>query len=147
MPRLVESVDDPEPTDSLAIHQLAAMISSRLEQALRFKLLEDQVAALSAKMDRLEGQVKTVFIQTFAPEPYEVLRPLAVVIEPSGSEFAASFFDANISTSGDTEQEAFENLKNLVLDIFDSLSREEPGRLGPEPSRQLAVLRSFIRGR
>lgn len=112
---------------------------------MSLKQLEDQVAELSARVERLEDIPKTVFIQTFEPEPYAVIRPLAIVIEPSGGGFAASFFDANISTSGETEQEAFDNVKSLVLDVFDSLSREDPRRFGPEPRRQLAVLRSFVR--
>ena len=57
----------------------------------------------------------------------------------------ASFFDANIHASGDTEEEAFRNLKSLILDTFDSLSAEPAHRLGPEPTRQLAVLRQFVR--
>jgi predicted RNase H-like HicB family nuclease len=86
-------------------------------------------------------------ITTFAPEPYEASPPALVVIQRSEDAFVASFFDANIHASGDTEEEAFRNLKSLILDIFESLSGEPPGRLGPEPKRQLAVLRQLIRKR
>jgi len=72
------------------------------------------------------------------------LQPSQVTIATDVDGFVASFFDANISASGETAQEAFENLKSLALDIFDSLSREAPERLGPEPARQLAVLRSLF---
>jgi predicted RNase H-like HicB family nuclease len=135
-----------EPTEGPPIHQLSVIIANRLEQVLRLNRLEDQVAELSARVEHLTGQVKTVCIHTFEPEPYEILRPVPIVVEPSGEEFSASFFDANISTSGETEQEAFDNIKNLILDIYDSLTREASDRLGPEPQRQLAVLRSFVRG-
>lgn len=111
------------------------------------KSLEDRIGDLSARIERgIEAKgTKIVPIQTFAPEPYSLLKPMSVLIEDSEDGYLASFFDANIGTSGETEQEAFENLKSLVLDMFDSLSREAPERLGPEPARQLAVLRSFIR--
>lgn len=120
------------------------------------KSLEDRIGDLSARIERSIGAMgamgamgakgaKIVPVQTFAPEPYSLLKPMSVLIEDTEDGYLASFFDANIGTSGETEQEAFENLKSLVLDIFDSLSREAPERLGPEPSRQLAVLRSFIR--
>ena len=87
----------------------------------------------------------TVPITTFAPEPYELLRPLTVLVQEEGAGFNASLFDANIHASGDTEEEAFRNLKSVMLDIFDSLSAEPPDHLGPEPRRQLAVLQQFIR--
>lgn len=112
--------------------------------------LENRIADLGARIEhgieaRGTKSTKIVPVQTFAPEPYSLLKPMSVLIEDSEDGYLASFFDANIGTSGETEQEAFENLKSLVLDIFDSLSREAPERLGPEPARQLAVLRSFIR--
>ena len=87
----------------------------------------------------------TIQISTFAPEPYEVLRPIPVLIRPDGDELVASFVEANINASGETQQEAFESLKSLLLDIFDSLRALPAERLGPEPARRLAVLRDFIR--
>jgi len=88
---------------------------------------------------------KTVEIRTFAPEPYQLPSPISVSVEEDADgSFLVSFFDANISTTGENEQEAFENLKSLILDVFDSLNREDPAKLGPEPRRQLAVLRRFI---
>lgn len=85
-----------------------------------------------------------VSITTVAPEPYRVIRPIPVVIQPEGDEFSASFFDANIGTADDTQEEAFSNLRSLILDTFDSLEAENSDALGPEPSRQLAVLREFL---
>ena len=84
-------------------------------------------------------------ITTFAPEPYDLLRQIVVVIHPNETGHTAGFFDANIHASGDTEEEALRNLKSLILDTFDALSAEPPGQLGPEPKRQLAVLREFVR--
>jgi hypothetical protein len=83
-------------------------------------------------------------ITTFAPEPYELRRPLIVLVQQEEEGFTASHFDANLHASGDTEEEAFRNLKSLVLDAFDSLCAEPPEQLGPEPKRQFAVLKEFI---
>lgn len=107
--------------------------------------LEARMGELSERISRLENRNPLAVIQTFEPEPYELLQPITVAIAEDEDGYMATFYDANISTTGDTEQEAFENLKNLILDIFDSLARERPERLGPEPKRQLAVLRSFLR--
>jgi hypothetical protein len=108
----------------------------------------------SVRLDRLEQAVRTLLertdsvtlqISTFAPEPYEVLRPIPVLIRSEGDEFVASFVEANVNASGETQQEAFESLKLLVLDMFDSLKSHPAEKLGPESVRRLAVLRDFIR--
>ena len=56
----------------------------------------------------------------------------------------ASFADANINTSGETQQEAYANLRELILDVLDSLTALPESKLGPGPRRQLAVLREFV---
>jgi hypothetical protein len=84
-------------------------------------------------------------ITSFAPEPFSLLRPIEALVEPIDDTFVASFFDANISASGDNQREAFDNLKSFILDTYESLHAEPPERLGPEPRRQLAVLDSFLR--
>jgi hypothetical protein len=67
-----------------------------------------------------------------------------VVVRPSDGEYEATFFDANIGIIGDTEEEAVRNLKLLIVDTFEMLESNEAS-LGPEPARQLAVLREFLR--
>lgn len=94
--------------------------------------------------EKLSGRGLMVPITTFAPEPYEVRKAIMAVIEPRPDGFVAGFFDANIYASGDTEEDALRTLKGVLLDVFDTLSAESPARLGPEPKRQLAVLREFI---
>lgn len=84
-------------------------------------------------------------ITTLAPEPLDLVRDISVVVQPVEHGFTATFFDVNISTSGDTQEEAVSNLKSLIVDIFKDLESEPPERLGPEPTRQLNVLRAFLR--
>ncbi|MEK6804382.1 MAG: hypothetical protein AABZ34_17235 [Nitrospirota bacterium] len=84
-------------------------------------------------------------ISSFAPEPYATMIPLQILLTPSDDGFMASFFDANIHSAGDTEEEAIENLKSLILDIFEMLTSSEPETLGPSTRKQLARLQSFIR--
>jgi len=83
-------------------------------------------------------------IETLTPEPYIVRRPFHVVVRPSDGEFIATFFDANLGMSGDTAEEAVQNLKAIIVDTFEQFEQHE-AVLGPEPARQLAVLREFIR--
>ena len=84
-------------------------------------------------------------ITTFAPEPFEVLRPMSAVIQPLGDEHLATFFDANINASGETQEEAFANLKDVLIGTFQMLERMKDSQLGPGPKRQRAVLTECIR--
>ena len=59
--------------------------------------------------------------------------------------YVATLFDANISSSGDTREEAVTNLKDLMLMIFQSLEHESESDLGPAMVRQKKVLQSLIR--
>jgi predicted RNase H-like HicB family nuclease len=113
-----------------------------------------EIEDLKKKLDGLEQRLRKlelrrpnllVPINTFAPEPYELAAPLFVTVEIEDDQFMATFFDANISAAGDTEEEAIDNLKSLILDTLESLSVEDPKLLGPEPVRQLAALRGFLR--
>jgi len=93
----------------------------------------------------LPKQTIWVPVESFAPEPYEVLRRFTAVVTPLEEGFEAGFYDANIHASGDTEQEAVENLKSLLLDYFDRLNELDDSVLGPEPSRQKRILNIHIR--
>ncbi len=79
------------------------------------------------------------------PGRYELARDIPVVLQPSDDGFTATFFDANIGSSGDTEEEALDNLRSLIIDTFELLDSEPMDRLGPESQRQLQVLQSLIR--
>ena len=68
-------------------------------------------------------------IETFDPEPFELRRPVSVVVQAFGNSFVASLFDANINASGETAQDAVANLKDLILALFI--------RLGKEPNQRL----------
>ncbi|MBZ0270818.1 hypothetical protein K8I61_02190 [bacterium] len=96
-----------------------------------------------AEIPSREGETRTA-IDSFAPEPYSIARPIPVVVSADESGYVATFSEANISTSGETPQDAVDNLKSLILDFFDTLSETPDGELGPEPKRQFAILRAFI---
>jgi hypothetical protein len=100
------------------------------------------------RIHRLESiQTRIIPIDSFAPEPYDVLKTILVSVHCIEGGFNAGWFDANIHSSGDNEEEAVSNLKSLILDFVDSLSNEPAEKLGPEPTRQLAVLKEYIQKR
>src|ERR1017187_1037218 len=118
------------------------------------KMLQDisgWVAEFSARIAKGESTIAdiskqtNVAITTLSPEPYCLKRAIPVHVQrDDGQGFIATFFDANISTSGETEEEAFSNLRSLIAESFDYLESVPIEELGPEPLRQLVVLREFV---
>jgi predicted DNA-binding antitoxin AbrB/MazE fold protein len=85
-------------------------------------------------------------ITTLEPEPFDLLRSIPVVVQPTADGYLATFFDANIGITGDTKEESVANLRVLLVDVFEELE-EKQAQLGPQLVRQLAVLRSFMKRR
>jgi predicted RNase H-like HicB family nuclease len=107
-------------------------------------VLEQDLALQRRRLEVLEtrGVSCQMEIHTFSPEPYRVKKPIPITVRPHEGEFLASFLDANVNASGETEQEAFEAVKALLLDMLDQLNHQP--KLGPKLATRLAVLREFI---
>ncbi|MBI1900443.1 MAG: hypothetical protein HYS13_04915 [Planctomycetia bacterium] len=85
------------------------------------------------------------YIASVAPSKVRLLREIPVTIRPENGCFVATFFDAGISSAGDSPEDAFDAVKSLIVDIFEGLNKTPAHRLGPHPRRQLHVLRDFLR--
>jgi dCTP deaminase len=89
----------------------------------------------------------TVHVDTFGLEAYEAMRPIPVVIIAGESQYVASFFAANIHASGDTDQEALDNLRSLILDTFETLEELPDASLSEEVRRQRTTIFEHVRRR
>jgi hypothetical protein len=112
--------------------------------------LEKAEAALLDVVNRLYSSAQQqrplwVPIETFAPEPYEILKPITAVITPVEDGFEAGLFDAKLFSTGDTEVEALDNLKSLILENYSAFQHLGDLQLGPGPLRQQKILASLIR--
>ena len=104
------------------------------------------LARMNGYLQGLAGsRLGAVPLTTLEPGRYELNRDIPAVLQASEDGFMASFFDANIATGGDTEQEALDNLRSLIVDTFEMLESEPTEELGPGPKQQLKVLQSIIR--
>ena len=114
---------------------------ARLEE--RLMILEQALpATLTAIM--VENQPVCTTIQSLGVPGYRVLKAIPVTIRRDGDEFIATFFDANISTGGDNQQEAVANLQSLIADFYDELTATPCAELGPSLQRQKHVLAEFV---
>ena len=118
----------------------------RWQEGPRIEGLERELILLKDRVATLECSTPTLVpIETLAPEPYEVLRPFLIVLRPYEEEHIATWFDANISASGETAEDALCNFKDILIATFECLTRHKPNQLGPSPACQLTVLQEFIR--
>jgi hypothetical protein len=120
-------------------------IGERVDTQLRVGLLEKVVLELRDSVaELLNRRIIYVPITSLEPEPFELNRQICIVVEPDEDQFIATFFDANINASGDTEVEAVDNVKDAIITSFRRFQELGPERLGPGPGKQFAVLRSLI---
>ena len=121
-------------------------IEPYLREEVRIAALEMEVTLLEGRIAVLEEQAPvSVEVQSLAPGPYEIIKPFHVVVRVQDGEYIASFFDARISATGDTQEEAVYNLKDIIIGAFELLSERSQANLGAAMVHQKAVLQEFIR--
>ena len=84
-------------------------------------------------------------ITDFSEEPYRVLKAIPVTVRSLdiGDDVEAAFEEGNIAWVAMSRVDAINGLKAEILNTLEDCEANE-GRLGPEPARQLAVLRTYI---
>ena len=117
----------------------------RREMLARFASASSSANSIGKPNSDPDEAERRVPIATFAPEPFAVIRGFNVVVQPAEDSFVATLQDANISSSGETEEEAVANIKDLILMIFQGFEHEDDSELGPAMIRQKHVLQSLIR--
>src|SRR5262249_8817050 len=88
----------------------------------RLEAIETAFTDIVGKLDRatVAFSKSWVPVNSFVPEPFEVLKPLIFVLTPIEDGFEAGFFDAGMFASGDTEPEAVSNLKSVIAENFEN---------------------------
>ena len=113
------------------------------QDALRLQKLEEEVQDLKRRLTDAAGA--RLVVATLAPAPYEVIQEIPVWVRPEDDSYVASFVDGNVNASGETVNDAVDNLKDVMTALLESLGSLSKRRLGKGPARQLAALRAFIR--
>jgi len=114
--------------------------------------LTGNVISIQHKLDSLEEAMKrlaslrtfVVPLTTLAPEPLQMRLNIPATIEGDGEEFTATYTEANVSASGETEADAIANLKESIVATYERLESIPASELSAIPSRQWNVLKSAI---
>jgi hypothetical protein len=118
-------------------------MSSIPDPTLRHQL-DEVVGRVNVLEQRIHQRSVVIPIQSLEPAPVDVVAPILAVVQEEDGAFVASFVDANMNASGETQLDAMEMLKDVIASSFQLfLSKEQV--LGEESKRQLAVLRHFVR--
>ncbi len=106
-----------------------------------------QITEVLQRVEALEQRINQrsviVPIQDLEPSPVDVKQPIFAVVQEEDGVYVASFVDANMNASGESQLDAVEMLKDVIASSFQLFLNKE-AVLGEEPQRQLAVLRRFL---
>lgn len=115
----------------------------RLRQ--QFSGLEQRLMqAIDEIVQQADCRSWTVYITTLGVDAYQLARDIPVTVRFTGDDYVARFTDANVGASGDSEQEAIDNFKEVLVAKFELLDGLMEDKIGPGPSRDLRALRQLI---
>jgi len=94
----------------------------------------------------VEDSANSIELKTLDPRPIELIKPIVAGVDLDHGCHIASFSEANISGSGESQADAIEMLKDVIASTYRLLTEKE-SILGTEPARQLSILRKFVRAK
>jgi predicted RNase H-like HicB family nuclease len=130
-----------------------AIVKQHPERRNEIFELQSRLIALEHRVNLLESQPEsvTVFVSTFAPKPFVVLRNIPLLVqsmfvddESGDCEYVASFVEGGVGSTGDTPEEAVRNAKDRLITKFEVLDKTPRERLSHRLAVQFDVLKSVM---
>ncbi len=109
--------------------------------------LEARLGEAEAKLAALAEGPIVLPLTSLAPEPYEIVGQIHILIQPAQEGYVAYYLDANLGVSGETKAEALNGVKDRIISTYERFIEKPDEKLGPGPLRQKQVLASHIRRR
>jgi hypothetical protein len=100
------------------------------------------VGELAPEIARFKER-KSFLLYSLRHPGIELREPLAVLVEQDGEQVIAVCYDLDVFGYGDTENEALDDLRRTVADLYFEL-KEHPEELGPLPELVWAYLSRII---
>jgi len=78
-------------------------------------------------------------------EGYSVIKTIVVTVESYEDAFVVKWgADVNLEASGDTREEAIENLKDYIVDVANFLYRHDDSKLSTELQKVKAIIKETL---
>lgn len=106
--------------------------------------ISQQLTELKQEILRLQSLRSYVVSLTTLSAGFSLKQPIPVTIEGDDENFTATFVEANISASGETESDAIANFKDALVSSYQVLADLPGNQFGPLPARQWEVLRNVV---
>ncbi len=120
-------------------------IPSNLVKGIEMQCLTD-VIFLTTYTHNPEGGFKwRVPMKDLGDDRIVLTAPLEIIVEFWGKTVIAYNFDLDQFGYGDSENEAFESLRNCISDLYFILKEEGESNLGPIPLRHWRYLKSIVK--
>lgn len=145
--RYFGATEESDPAEAITEFQ----IITEPQPFLAAEAIQAEIAELNSRIIGLQQSIKSrpysITVNSLAPEPYILTRPISVVMREVDDGFVADFLEANIGASGDSEIVALRNLKDLIILTYEDLIEEDGNVLSPVVAEQLAILRDLLQSR
>src|SRR5262249_57846168 len=119
------------------------MIATQNEPSFTSRGFDIGASATATGVPSISTFVGKFLLHSAADDQFIFEHPIPVIVEAGDNCYVATFAEANIGCSGDRAGEALFGLASLLIDVFSFLTANE-SQLGPDPQRQLRVLRQYI---
>ena len=108
-------------------------------------LMGKEVVRLRNAIEQLHRKTtaRSVFIKNLRDEGYKLREPLAISLEFENGGVCACCYDIDMYGEGKTEEEAIDDLCEVIIDYYESL-KEDEDKLGEIPKRHWIYLKDVI---
>ncbi|MFC1699986.1 hypothetical protein ACFL1I_08565, partial [Candidatus Omnitrophota bacterium] len=86
---------------------------------------------------------KNIYFQNLRHPDYVLKHPISVFLECEKNKVIATCYDIDMYGSGDSEEEAIDDLCEVITEYYESLEEDE-GKLGPLPQKHWVFLKRII---
>ncbi len=112
----------------------------------RLSKLESEFDQLRAELSNLATNAAwTIHIGSLPANHIELVKELPVSLVSNGEDVVATSYDLLVSASGDTSEEAVDNLRDLIVSDFDLLSSMTDDELGAAMLRKRSMLLKLVK--
>lgn len=105
-------------------------------------IVADEISTTTSGIEEKVIEYQTVFIASLNSESYTLKKPVPILIETEDKIFIASHCDLGLYAQADTEWEAVDALKELIIQFYIDLLNEK--ELSPIPQKMMVYYREVI---